>query len=126
MKRSFSPSVIVFIAFGFTATACSSNSNIEVVSQDTSVSDTATSDAPASSVVAATGMYSTADFATPTISWDSCGDGLECGYVDVPIDYADVNSQTTSLYVVKHLATDISARIGSLLVNPGGPGFGGS
>ena len=126
MKRSFSPAVIVFVALGFAATACSSNSNIEVVSQDTSVSNTATSDAPASSVVAATGMYSTADFATPTISWDSCGDGLECGYVDVPIDYADVNSQTTSLYVVKHSATDISARIGSLLVNPGGPGFGGS
>lgn len=126
MKRSFSPALVVFIAFGLTATACSSSSDVEVVSQDTSVSDTATSDAPDDSVVESNGMYSTADFATPTISWDSCGDGLECGYVDVPIDYSDVNSQTTSLYVVKHSATDTSARIGSLLVNPGGPGFGGS
>jgi len=126
VKRFLSPAVAIFMAFGFAATACSSNSNIEVVSQDTSVSDTATSDAPDDSVVQSNGVYSTADFATPTISWDSCSDGLECGYIDVPIDYSDVNSDTTALYIVKHAATDANARIGSLLVNPGGPGFGGS
>ncbi|MSX77663.1 MAG: alpha/beta fold hydrolase, partial [Actinobacteria bacterium] len=126
MKRSLSPAAAIFLTFGFAATACSGGSNIEVVSQDTAVSNTATSDAPDNSVVQSNGMYSTADFATPTISWDSCGDGLECGYIDVPINYSDVKSKTTSLYVVKHAATDATARIGSLLVNPGGPGFGGS
>ena len=126
MKRSLSPAAAIFIAFGFVATACSSNSNIEFVSQDTSVSDIATSDAPDNSIVESNGKYSTSDFATPTISWDACGTGLECGYIDVPINYSDFKSKTTSLYVVKHAATDANARIGSLLVNPGGPGFGGS
>jgi pimeloyl-ACP methyl ester carboxylesterase len=122
VKRSLSPTIVVFIALGLAATACSGSSNIEVVGQDTTVANTDTTNSP--STVVSNGIYSTAGFSTPTISWDSCGAGLECGYVDVPIDYSDVNSPTTSLYVVKHPAT--GTRIGSLLVNPGGPGFGGS
>ena len=34
--------------------------------------------------------------------------------------------RTFSLYLVRHLANDPDQRIGSLLVNPGGPGFGGT
>lgn len=76
-------------------------------------------------VPASTARPETTDPAN-AISWESCGDGLECGYLDVPIDYTDENSATTSLYLTKHMATDSSLRIGTLLVNPGGPGFGGS
>ena len=126
VKRSLSPVVVVLIAFGFVVTACSSSSNIEVVSQDTTVANTDTTDSPDSSSVESNTTYSTSAFETPTISWDSCGTGLECGYIEVPINYDDVNSDTTALYIVKHEATDDNARIGSLLVNPGGPGFGGS
>ena len=126
VKRSLSPVVVVLIAFGFVVSACSSSSNIEVVSQDTAVANTDTTDSPDSSSVESNTTYSTSAFETPTISWDSCGTGLECGYIEVPINYDDVNSDTTALYIVKHAATDTNARIGSLLVNPGGPGFGGS
>lgn len=70
--------------------------------------------------------YDTNKFATPTIFWDDCGVNLKCGYVDVPVDYTDLASPETSLYIVRHAATDPGKRIGSLLVNPGGPGFGGS
>lgn len=42
------------------------------------------------------------------------------------MDYTDPASPETSLYIVRHAATDPDRRIGSLLVNPGGPGFGGS
>ena len=76
-------------------------------------------------VPASTAQPETTDPAN-AISWDPCGDGLECGYLDVPIDYTDENSATTSLYLTKHMATSSSQRIGTLLVNPGGPGFGGS
>ena len=76
-------------------------------------------------VPASTAQPETTDPAN-SISWESCGDGLECGYLDVPIDYTDENSATTSLYLTKHMATSSSQRIGTLLVNPGGPGFGGS
>lgn len=65
---------------------------------------------------------------TPVIAWDDCGyEGyLECGSLDVPFDYDDPTKGSFSLYLVRNPADDPSERIGSLLVNPGGPGFGGS
>ena len=65
-------------------------------------------------------------FEPEPIEWTSIGDGLEEGRLEVPIDYADPDGDTFSLYLVRHLADDPDARIGSLLVNPGGPGFGGT
>ncbi len=53
------------------------------------------------------------------------GDGVEVGHLEVPIDYSEPSLGTIDLYVARHLA-DPAQRIGSLLVNPGGPGFGGS
>ena len=50
---------------------------------------------------------------------------VEVGHLEVPIDYGDPSMGTVDLYVARHLA-DPAQRIGSLLVNPGGPGFGGS
>ncbi|MEY4401375.1 MAG: hypothetical protein RL072_1240 [Actinomycetota bacterium] len=70
--------------------------------------------------------------ATPpgTISWGTCTPGstgtFECGYLDVPFDYDDPGVGTFSLYLVRRLADSPASRIGSMLVNPGGPGFGGS
>jgi pimeloyl-ACP methyl ester carboxylesterase len=58
--------------------------------------------------------------------WTSIGDGVEEGSLTVPVDYDDPSKGTATLYLVRHLATDTDRRIGSLLVNPGGPGFGGS
>jgi len=69
--------------------------------------------------------------ATPDASvfqWLTFGDEdgrVQTGNLEVPIDYTDPSKGTLDLFVARHLA-DPSARIGSLLVNPGGPGFGGS
>ncbi|MGB8859998.1 MAG: alpha/beta hydrolase [Ilumatobacteraceae bacterium] len=58
---------------------------------------------------------------------DFGGDGtVQTGHLEVPINYDDPSQGTFDLYVARHLAADPSKRIGSLLVNPGGPGFGGS
>ncbi|MEO6124100.1 MAG: alpha/beta hydrolase, partial [Ilumatobacteraceae bacterium] len=54
------------------------------------------------------------------------GNGLETGSVIVPIDYDDPSKGNFDLFVLRHPAADPSKRIGTLLVNPGGPGFGGS
>lgn len=51
---------------------------------------------------------------------------VEEGFLDVPLDYDDPDGEQASIYVVRHRAGDPDERIGSLLVNPGGPGFGGS
>ena len=52
--------------------------------------------------------------------------GVEEGYLDVPIDYAHPDDGMLRLYLTRRLADDPDARVGSLLVNPGGPGFGGT
>jgi len=64
----------------------------------------------------------------PPIEWteSSIDPDVEEGYLTVPIDYADPDAGTMRLFVARHLADDESARVGSLLFNPGGPGFGGS
>jgi pimeloyl-ACP methyl ester carboxylesterase len=57
--------------------------------------------------------------------WSACGDGFECTRVQVPIDYADPEAGVIELALVRLPAADPSQRIGSLLVNPGGPGGSG-
>jgi pimeloyl-ACP methyl ester carboxylesterase len=59
------------------------------------------------------------------IAWAPCGDRLECATVPVPLDWARPYGPTIRLAVVRHLASDPAHRIGSLLVNPGGPGDSG-
>jgi len=65
-------------------------------------------------------------FQPAPFEWESFRDGVEVATLDVPIDYADPDGGTIELFVARRAATDPSSRIGSLLVNPGGPGFGGS
>jgi pimeloyl-ACP methyl ester carboxylesterase len=60
---------------------------------------------------------------TDSIEWNDCG-SAECGTLDVPYDYDDPSVGSFTLALAKHEAT--GDRIGSLLVNPGGPGFGGT
>lgn len=57
--------------------------------------------------------------------WTSCGDGFECGNVAVPLDYAHPEGDTIKVALIRKKATDPSKRIGSILLNPGGPGASG-
>jgi len=58
------------------------------------------------------------------LNWKSCGDGLSCSTMLVPLDYADPDGTAITLMVAKRAATD-SKRLGSLFINPGGPGGSG-
>ena len=63
----------------------------------------------------------------PKVNWSPCHRDLgpfECGTVQVPLDY-DTQLGTISLAVVRLPATNPSQRIGSLFLNPGGPGGSG-
>ncbi|HEY7939910.1 MAG TPA: alpha/beta fold hydrolase, partial [Acidimicrobiales bacterium] len=62
---------------------------------------------------------------TKSISWTSCDSSFECATVQVPVDYAHPDGPKLSIALVKVPASDPSKRIGSLLVNPGGPGGSG-
>lgn len=59
------------------------------------------------------------------IAWNDCGNGFQCGTVDVPLDYADPAGPVVRLALVRLPATDQAHRLGSLVVNPGGPGGSG-
>ncbi len=58
------------------------------------------------------------------VQWTTCGD-LQCGSVTVPLDYARPDGPTVQIAVARHPAEDPSERIGSLVINPGGPGTSG-
>ena len=63
------------------------------------------------------------------IDWAPCDQespGLECARFRVPFDWTNPGTDKFSLSLVRRPADQRTARIGSMLVNPGGPGFGGS
>ena len=66
---------------------------------------------------------------TPTPRWFDCspifGPGNECTTVQLPQDYDRRQGPTTGVAVLRHPATDQSRKIGTLFVNPGGPGGSG-
>ncbi len=59
------------------------------------------------------------------LDWSPCGDD-ECAILEVPLDYADPAGATIGVYVHRRPADDQGDKVGSLLVNPGGPGEPGS
>jgi pimeloyl-ACP methyl ester carboxylesterase len=59
------------------------------------------------------------------VAWEDCGAGFECGSLVVPQDYAHPDGATVTLSLIRLPASDTSARIGSLVTNPGGPGASG-
>lgn len=72
---------------------------------------------------------SVAASASPSkVPWSKCYAELgpfECGTVQVPLDYRQPNGATISIALVRLPATDPQRRIGSLFLNPGGPGGSG-
>ena len=57
--------------------------------------------------------------------WDACG-RFECATVDVPLDYDDPAADRIQLAMLRRPADNPDDRIGSLFVNPGGPGVSGN
>jgi pimeloyl-ACP methyl ester carboxylesterase len=63
-----------------------------------------------------------------SISWGACDPpvpnraDLQCARIRVPLDWDRPKGRTISLAVIRHLASKPSERIGTLLINPGGPG----
>lgn len=106
------PLLIALVSCGGGSTSGSTSPFVDASTNGTDVDGTVTTD---DSVVS-----------DGAIDWESCGDDLECGHLSVPLDYANPDGESIRLYLVRHLALDPESRIGSLLVNPGGPGFGGS
>ncbi|WP_231494816.1 alpha/beta hydrolase [Cellulomonas sp. KRMCY2] len=60
------------------------------------------------------------------IAWSDCGDGYECATVQAPLDWDVPETGAIELAIKRSAATGpAGARVGSLLINPGGPGGSG-
>jgi pimeloyl-ACP methyl ester carboxylesterase len=60
---------------------------------------------------------------TQSIHWSSCGKGYRCTSISAPLDWSKPSGKSIHLALLEHRAT--GKRLGSLLVNPGGPGGSG-
>lgn len=60
-----------------------------------------------------------------TLAWRSCGSPFQCATLAVPLDYSNPGAGTIRLALIRLPASQPSKRVGSLLVNPGGPGASG-
>ncbi len=103
------------VAIPILISSCSSNS-----ASDTNVSTTTPSSDTSAPV---TTVFPPA--VGGSITWEKCGD-VECGTLTVPFDYDNESLGSFTLNLQRRVANKPKKRVGSLLVNPGGPGFGGT
>ncbi len=74
--------------------------------------------------VAAPGGDGLTGYLAQQLDWQGCGNGMQCATIKAPLDYADPGAQAITLSLARKPAT-AEPRLGSLFVNPGGPGSGG-
>ncbi|MDO9454793.1 alpha/beta hydrolase [Nocardioides sp.] len=65
------------------------------------------------------------EFYSQQLAWEDCG-GNECAALTVPVDYLEPDGDTVDLKIERVPAGDQADRIGSVVVNPGGPGAPGT
>lgn len=85
-----------------------------------SQSDSNDSGTPSASVPQGNGLDG---YYAQILEWSGCNDGFECSTFNVPIDYANPANGALQISVIRKLAT--GSALGSLVLNPGGPGGSG-
>jgi pimeloyl-ACP methyl ester carboxylesterase len=63
----------------------------------------------------------------PVLNWEPCASdpSYECAFARVPLDYDDPQGPKTRIALAKAPASDPGRKIGTLFLNPGGPGGSG-
>ena len=98
-----------------------------------SCSVVATINAPTPSSTAASSTATVAAGTDPALerfygqvlSWQSCDGDFQCATLTVPLSYDNPSGPTLGVEVIRLPASNGDARIGSLVLNPGGPGGSG-
>ena len=65
-------------------------------------------------------------FPADSLVWTACNETYECATLSVPLDHDAPGDTTLGLSLLRAPARDRTRRIGSLVVNPGGPGGSGT
>jgi len=106
--------VLAFVAVGGANTSTDSGDGAKPTLAPTPTPEPGASEPPEPSL---------ARFYGQTLDWQVCTSGKhECATLTVPLDYQDPGGETIQLAVLKVPAGDQGARIGSMVVDPGGPG----
>jgi pimeloyl-ACP methyl ester carboxylesterase len=103
--------IIPFVALcALVLTSCSSSNNSSV---------------PAASPEKLTNLDS---YYSQELTWTDCKDDkkFQCAEIQVPIDYQNPGNASLTLALKKLSAKDSANKVGSLLINPGGPGGSGT
>ncbi|WP_405586757.1 alpha/beta hydrolase [Streptomyces sp. NBC_01092] len=101
-------------AVGLLASACTSGGSTH---SESGAAEAGLAALPRSTPAALTPYY------TQKLTWRSCGmPGFQCATMRAPLDYTKPDAGDAKLAVARKKATGPGARLGSLLVNPGGPG----
>ncbi|WP_030751080.1 alpha/beta hydrolase [Streptomyces sp. NRRL F-5135] len=109
-------SVATFVAVGLLISGCSPDSS----SPEASPSDSATGSGAGPASVDQAALRK---FYEQKLRWRECGTaGFQCATMKAPLDYAKPDGAEIDLAVARKKATGPGKRLGSLLVNPGGPG----
>ncbi|WP_330273093.1 alpha/beta hydrolase [Lentzea sp. NBC_00516] len=67
------------------------------------------------------------EYQVGAVDWKPCEEKptVDCGFLELPIDYSKPNGEKFKLAVSRLKAADPSKRIGAMVINPGGPGGSG-
>jgi len=66
------------------------------------------------------------EFVPAPLIWEPMRGNIDTATLIVPLDYEQPDRGAVQLQLARHRARQPDLRIGSMLVNPGGPGFGGA
>jgi pimeloyl-ACP methyl ester carboxylesterase len=111
---------VLLAATALLISACSSGSS---TTTSTTTSTTASATDAALAALPRSTPSTLAPYYGQKLTWRTCGvSGFECATMKVPLDYAKSASGDIRLAVARKKATGPGERLGSLLVNPGGPG----
>ncbi|MFM7258748.1 MAG: hypothetical protein ACKO1E_09205, partial [Acidimicrobiaceae bacterium] len=125
-RRRLAVSITALAIITALITACSEP--VVIGSSDDTIAgqeDIASSQTQSSATPSTTNAVSSKEIVWSKCLSDPAGKS-ECGELAVPFDYNDPTVGSFTLFLTRLPATDPSNKIGSMLVNPGGPGFGGS
>lgn len=122
LPRRLAVPASALLALAFAVTGCTSSDKDDDSATASSSSAAATSAAPEAQPIDWNACDSQID---PIIAGRPGADrdlSFQCGTTTVPVSYDDPDGGTLQLFLVKATLAGQTGRIGSLLVNPGGPG----
>jgi hypothetical protein len=70
-------------------------------------------------------LKSIEQYQSQSLKWGKCYETFTCAYLKVPIDYTNLELGTFKIALIKYKATKPVEKLGSIVVNPGGPGASG-